>query len=204
MPDAIDLFEAIHTQRAIRSFRPDPIPDHLITRLLEAAVKAPNGGNVQDWRFIVIRDPGTRRKIGEMYRTGPRSKIGPNWPAQRRRIYTAAQELEDHIEEVPVLILVCTPPYPGEPNPGAMIFPAVQNILLAARGLGLGSVLTVRQSRHEQGLKQLLDIPEDMQTAALLPIGYPAEGARYGPTSRKPVEEVAFDERWGDSWRPQA
>ena len=202
MSEGMDLFEAIHTQRAIRSFRPDPVPDHLITTLLEAAVKAPNGGNVQDWRFIVIRDRETKRKIGELYRTGPRSKIDPSWPAQRRRIYTGAQQLEDHIEEVPAFILVCTRPYPGEPNAGAMIFPAVQNILLAARGLGLGCVLTVRQSRHEQELKQLLDIPEDMDTAALLPIGYPGEGARYGPTSRKPLEEVAFDERWGNSWRP--
>ncbi len=200
MPEGMDLFEAIHTQRAIRSFKPDLVPDHLITTLLEAAVKAPNGGNVQDWRFIVIRDQETKRKIGQLYRTGTRSKIDPNWPAQRRRIYTSAQELEDHLEEVPALILVCIPPYPGEPNPGAMIFPAVQNILLAARGLGLGSVLTVRQSRHEQELKELLDIPEGMQTAALLPIGYPAEGARYGPTSRKPVAEVAFRETWGDSW----
>ena len=203
MPEGMDLFEAIHTQRAIRSFRPDPVPDHLITTLLEAAIKAPNGGNVQDWRFIVIRDPDTKRKIGELYRTGIRSKIDPSWPAQRRRIYTGAQQLEDHIEDVPAFILVCTKPYPGEPNPGAMIFPAVQNILLAARGLGLGSVLTVRQSRHEQELKKLLDIPEDMDTAALLPIGFPGEGASYGPTSRKPLEEVAFDERWGNSWRPQ-
>ena len=91
MPDEIDLFEAIHTQRAIRFFRPDPVPDHLITKLLEAAVKAPNGGNVQDWRFIVIRDLETRRKIGDLYRSGTRSKIDPNWPARRRRIYTAAQ-----------------------------------------------------------------------------------------------------------------
>ena len=105
MPETIDLFEAIDTQRGIRYFKPDPVPDELITRLLEAAIKEPSGGAKQGWSFIVIRDQETRRKIGDLYRTGSRFEIRTDMTAQARRVYVAAQHLEDHIEDVPVLIL---------------------------------------------------------------------------------------------------
>ncbi len=201
MPDKIDLFEAIDTQRGIRHFRPDPVPDELITRLLQAAIKAPSGGVRQGWGFIVIRDQETRRKIGDLYRTGARFDIRPDMTDQERRVYGAAQHLEDHMDDVPVLILACIHADPGTSGWGSSIYPAVQNILLAARGLGLGGVLTTRQTRFEEELKRLLGIPEDVATAALLPIGFPAEGSRYGPTRRRPLEEVAFIDRWGESWQ---
>ena len=201
MPERIDLFEAIDTQRGIRYIRPDPVPDELITRLLQAAIKAPSGGVRQGWSFIVIRDQETRRKIGDLYRTGTRFVITPDMTAQQRRVYVAAQYLEDHMEDVPVFILACIQADPGTTVSGSSIYPAVQNILLAARGLGLGSVLTTRQTRFEEEFKQLLSIPEDVVTAALLPIGYPAEGAHYGPTRRRPLEEVAYDDRWGKGWQ---
>ena len=105
------------------------------------------------------------------------------------------------MEDVPVFILVCIQTDPGSTMSGASIYPAVQNILLAARGLGLGSVLTTRQTRFEKEIKQLLGIPDDVATAALLPIGFPADGSRYGPTRRKPLGDVAFSERWGVSWK---
>ncbi len=201
MPDRIDLFEAIDTQRGIRYLKPDPVPDELITRLLQAAIKAPSGGVRQGWSFIVIRDQETRSKIGDLYRTGTRFVITPDMTAQQRRVYGAAQYLEDHMEDVPVFILACIQAGPGTTTSGSSIYPAVQNILLAARGLGLGSVLTTRQTRFEEEIKQLLGIPEGVVTMAMLPIGFPAEGARYGPTRRRPVEEVAFNERWGKSWQ---
>ena len=201
MPERIDLFDAIDTQRGIRYFRPDPVPDELITRLLQAAIKAPSGGIRQGWSFIVIRDQETRRKIGALYRTGTRFEIRPDMTSQERRVYEAAQYLEDHIEDVPVLILACIQTNANSNFPGASIYPAVQNILLAARGLGLGSCLTTRQMRFEEEIKQLLDIPEDVSTAALLPIGFPAEGVGYGPTRRKALEEVAFEDGWGNSWQ---
>ena len=201
MTASIDLFEAIDTQRGIRRFKPDPVPDELITRLLQAAIKAPSGGVRQGWSFIVIRDPETKRKIGELYRTGDRFAITPDLTGQVRRVYGAAQYLEDHIEDVPVFILACIQANENSSFPGASIYPAVQNILLAARGLGLGSCLTTRQMRFEDEIKQLLNIPEDVATAALLPIGFPAEGVRYGPTRRKALEEVAFDESWGENWQ---
>ena len=200
MTEKIDLFEAIDTQRGIRYFKPDPVPDELITRLLEAAIKAPSGGAKQGWSFIVIRDPETRRKIGDLYRAGSRFAVSSEMTSQARRVYGAAQHLEDHIQDVPVLILACIQADPGTTPSAASIFPAVQNILLAARGLGLGSVLTTRQTRFENEIKELLGIPEDVATMALLPIGFPADGSRYGPTRRKPLAEVAFNDRWGESW----
>ena len=84
---------------------------------------------------------------------------------------------------------------------GASIYPAVQNILLAARGLGLGSALTTLHKGFEDEIKELLGIPDNVETAALMPIGYIAEGTRYGPTKRRSVEDVTFRDRWGDQWQ---
>ena len=201
MTESIDLFEAIDSQRAIRRFKPDPVPDELITRLLQAAIKAPSGGARQGWSFIVIRDQETKDTIGELYRAGDGVSITPDLTGQVRRVYGSAQYLEDHLEDVPVFILVCIEANANSSFSGASIYPAVQNILLAARGMGLGSCLTTRQMRFEEEIKQLLNIPEDVATAALLPIGFPAEGVGYGPTRRKALEEVAFDGGWGKSWQ---
>ena len=197
MPDEIGLFEAIDTQRGLRRFKPDPVPDEMISRILQAAIKAPSGGVQQGWSFIVVRDPETRRKIGDLYRTGSRFDIREDMTGQQRRVYRLAQGLEDHLDDVPVLIVACLR---GGLGSGASIYPAVQNILLAARGLGLASVLTTRQSRFEADIKEILGIPDEVSTAALLPIGFPAEGTRYGPTRRRPLDEVAFDGRWGNGW----
>ena len=193
----LGLFEAIDTQRGLRRFKPDPVPDEMISRILQSAIKAPSGGVQQGWSFIVVRDPETRRKIGDLYRTGSRFDIREDMTGQQRRVYRLAQDLEDHLDDVPVLIVACLR---GGLGSGASIYPAVQNILLAARGLGLASVLTTRQSRFEADIKEILGIPDEVSTAALLPIGFPAEGTRYGPTRRRPLDEVAFDGRWGNGW----
>jgi nitroreductase len=203
MPEEIGLFEAMYSQRAIREFKPDPVPDELVRRLIEAATKAPSGSNRQDWRFLVIRDYETKRKIGEYYNQARSSRYGAGAPASnvpaRRR--AASDYMAEHLHDVPVLILACIQHNGGPTNMsrGGSIYPAVQNILLAARGLGLGSVITSLHKRYENEIKELLGIPEDVETAALLPIGFPAEGARYGPTRRAPVEEVTFYDRWGNA-----
>ena len=203
MPEEIGLFEAMYSQRAIREFKPDPVPDELVRRLIEAATKAPSGSNRQDWRFLVIRDYETKRKIGEYYNQARSSRYGAgappsNVPARRR---AASDYMAEHLQDVPVLILACIQHNGGPTNMsrGGSIYPAVQNILLAARGLGLGSVITSLHKRYENEIKELLGIPEDVETAALLPIGFPAEGSRYGPTRRAPVEEVTFYDRWGNA-----
>ena len=201
MSDEIGLFEAMHTQRAIRYFKTDPVPDELITRILEAGIKAPTGGARQMWRFIVIKDPETRMKLADIYRKGPGSLTTGEMSPQQRRVQRGAQHIRAHLQEAPVFILACIQRYsaPVGIGIGASIYPAVQNMLLAARGLGLASLMTTNHKQHDDEVKQLLGIPDDVETAALLPIAYPAEGANYGPTRRKPLEEVVFGERWGSA-----
>ena len=203
MAEEIGLFEAIYTQRALRYIKPDPIPDELVKRVLDAGIRAPSGGNSQRWHFLVIEAPGTKSWIGERYKNVDRPLlVGPASRSEARASASAAY-LGEHIHEVPVLILACVQ-HDGSPSDigrGASIYPAVQNMLLAARGLGLASVLTTRPRRGcEKESKELLGIPDNVDTAALLPLGYPGEGVHYGPTTRRPVEEVTHYERWGQPW----
>ena len=206
----IGLFEAMYTQRAIRRLKPDPVPDELIDRLIEAATKAPSGGDRQPWAFLVIRDLNSRKKIGEWYLDAWNKTYGAipvadraKLPGRMSTVYSAAEHLALHMGEAPVLILVCAksilPPgaaYAASSHYGS-IFPAVQNLLLAARGLGLGATLTTLHKMHDAELKTLLGIPEKVETVALIPIGHP-EG-KYGPTKRRPVDEVTHRERWDAS-----
>ena len=202
MAQEIGLFEAIYRQRAIRQFKPDPVPDELVHKLIEAGTKAPSGGNRQPWKFLVIRDPELKRRIGEYYRRAYEAAYGggdTTGGTARPAIRRPATGLSETMHQVPLLILACiehdgSAPATGQ---GGSIFPAVQNILLAAQGLGLGSVLTSLHRRYETEIKELLGIPDNVETVALLPIGYPAAGSRYGPTTRQPVSEVAYLDRWG-------
>ena len=155
----------------------------------------------------MIKDPVTKKWIGERYGLTPVPDHSPpaNGAATRSKARNdaAALHLSQHLHEVPVLILVCVQHdgTPGDISRGANIYPAVQNMLLAARGLGLASVLTTRPRRgFEKEIKALLGIPDNVDTAALLPLGYPADGQHYGPTRRRPVEEVTYNERWGQAW----
>ena len=196
------LFEAIHTQRAIRNFAPDPVPDEAIDTILKAAIRAPNGGNTQRWSFLVIRDRETKRRFGEWYVDawgGLVSEMDLNNPSAQP--YRPSM-LTQGMEEIPVLILACleltTRGYTASPiTAGSSIYPAVQNIMLAARALGLGTVLTTLHTQHEQEVKEMLGIPEAVSTAALIPLGYPATGERFGGSRRRPVDEVTFHDRWG-------
>ena len=204
MPEEIGLFEAIETQRAIRRFKPDAVPDEDIDRLIYAATKAPSGANRQPWKFIVIRDSVLKRSIADLYLRSWTASYGERAappPVIQPTVRASAAHLAEHIHEVPILILACIE-HDGSPSAmgrGSSIYPAVQNILLAARGLGLGSVITTLHKRYEDEIKELLHIPHNVETAALLPVGYPAEGVSYGPTRRAPVEEVIYLDRWGES-----
>lgn len=202
MPEEIGLFEAMYSQRAVREFKPDPVPDEVIHKLIEAATKAPSGSNRQGWKFLVIRDVELKRKIGEYYNRARESRYGggaapaSNIPPRRQ---AASNYMAEHMHEVPVLILACIE-HDGGPSTmsrGGSIYPAVQNLLLAARGLGLGSVITSLHKQYEDEVKALLGIPDNVETAALLPIGYPARRSPYGPTTRAPVEEVTYYDKWG-------
>ena len=207
MADELGLFEAMHTQRALRYIKPDPIPDELVRKVLDAGIRAPSGGTQQKWRFIVIKDPETKRWIQPHYAgTGRPAHAATTTERDTQtmaRNDAAANYLGEHLHEVPVLILCCIE-HDGRPvdvTRGASIYPAVQNMLLAARGLGLASVMTTRPHRgFEAEIKERLGIPDNVDTAALIPLGWPQDGKKYGPTNRRPVEEVTFSERWGDGW----
>jgi nitroreductase len=201
----MDVFEAIYTLRAIRRFRPDPVPDELIWRVLEAATMAPSGGNRQPWRFIVVRDPQVKARLGEFYLEGWNRIYGPlredalSNPAMAR-IYRSAEHLAHHLAEVPVLIVAClqTSPWPASTSPpGSYIYPAVQNLMLAARALGLGTVLTTLYRVREEETRALLGIPEGWETMALIPLGWPR--TPFGPLRRLPVEQVTYWDRWGET-----
>ncbi len=206
MTEDLSAFETIRTQRAIRRFSNKPVPQEAITRIVEAATRAPSPGNRQSWHFLVIRDQEVKRRIGEYYwratveMRGTAAGVQPASSATHQ----AADELAQHIGEVPVLILVCVdarPPGPasrGTLTQGAAIYPAIQNLMLAARSLGLGTCLTTRYRYYEEEVKALLGIPANVETAALIPVGYPGEGKHFGGGRRMPVAEVTFYDRWGN------
>ena len=194
----MDVFEAMHSQRAMRRLKTDPVPDELIWKVLDAAIRAPSGSNQQPWNFIVIRDPDTRKRIGELYlevwssfRSQQTQQAEPD--PKTTRIYSSADHLAHHMGEVPALILVTS--ISSSALGGASIFPAVQNLMLAARALGLGTVLTTMHRGREAQVKELLGIPEEVETAALIPLGWPK--GRFGPTDRRPVDQVAYWDKWG-------
>jgi len=197
----MELFEAMRTQRALRRLKPDPVPEALIWKVLEAATGAPNGGNLQPWGFVVIRDPAIKRRMHEFYLDGMKHVTRPSASSGASTsdplMGASARYLAEHLAEAPVLILatVRLADIASTTPPGACIYPAVQNLMLAARSLGLGCVLTTLHRYREKDVVELLGIPPGIETMALIPLGWPVD--RHGPTSRKPPEEIAFWDRWG-------
>ena len=201
--EQMGLFEAMFSQRQITRFKPDPVPREAIEKIIEAAIKAPSGGNTQPWHFVAITDPGLISRIGEIYKElwlgARRSQAEPG----ETTVYWAARYLANHMPEVPAMILICADHSanytPGQPiergRHASSIWLAVQNLFLAARALGLGTRLTTTHIRREQEIKDMLVIPDYVETVALTPIGYPR--GRFGPTDRKPAAEVSSYNRWG-------
>jgi nitroreductase len=204
----MDFFDVVTTQRAIRRLKPDPIPDALLRQILDAAICAPSGGNRQGWSFLVIRDPARRARLGELYREawGELMKV-PYYagaaaaPADSPagKMLASARHLSEHLAEAPVLILACIATDGVKPTlaSGASIYPAVQNIMLAARALGIGSCITTIHKFRDAQVKELLGVPADVETAALIPLGYPLR--KFGRPPRRPLGEVAFADRWGQA-----
>ncbi len=200
----MDLFEAINTQRAMRRLKPDPVPDELVWKVLEAAIRAPSGGNRQPWNFIVVRDPETKKKVAEYYLDSWNKSYGLIKQAAMAspataRTFASAEHLANHLAEVPVLIIATVNLAGVAPvsPPGASIYPAVQNLMLAARALGLGTALTTLHRAYEAEVKQLLGIPDGVETMALIPLGWPR--GTFGPGGRLPVEKVTYWDKWGQT-----
>ncbi len=199
MADEMGLFEAIHTTRNIRAFKPDPVPDALLRRVLEAGVQAPNSRNSQDWRFIVVRSLEGKKRLSELA-----VQANDRMAEELGRPGHGDPDAFRALATVPVIIVVCYlgAAGPGPHNPGVfgLTFPAVQNILLAARGAGLGGNFITRYRWMEPEVKELLGLPEGADTATLVSLGYPegSRGSRHGPKSRLPLEAVAYEEHWGN------
>ena len=188
------LGEAIYSLRAIRRLRPDPIPDADLQTVLEAAIQAPNGGNLQLWHFIVVTDDEIRGKFAPLYREA--------WWAKRRdegydedslpERYAPARRLADEFGDAPVVILFCAV---GRGAAAAnAIIPAVQNLLLAGRALGVGGTITTLHPSVDDRVHELFGIPDSAQVVYAIPLGYPR--GRFGPVSRRPLDEVTSWNRW--------
>jgi nitroreductase len=200
-----NLFETMATTRSMRRLKPDPVPDELIRKILKAGVSAPSGGNMQRWRFLVIKDPQVKQTIGNYYQrawnevVAPRYRAGEPAPGTSRerfvRMLDAAQYLADHIHEAPVWIIPCLEGASPSRTSGSSIYPAVQNMLLAARALGLGTTLTTLYLNFEKEVEAALGLPPEIHSYAILPIGYPM--GRFGPVRRVPLTDVVYEDRWG-------
>ena len=224
----IGIFEAIHTARSLRRLKLDPVPEALITRILDAAIRAPSAGNAQNWAFVVVREPvgapRARRHLskGLAHRGRDVRRQRPAAAPHRTavpRMMTSGTYLWAHMGDAPVILVPCQrrpvvppaealPPELRDRHPaelsyverirGASLYPAVQNILLACRALGLGTTITTNHIRIEGEVKAVLGLPDDVDTFAMMPIGWPIDP--FGPLTRRPVAEVVHADRWGQPW----
>lgn len=207
-----DFFHILYTCRSMRRLKPDPVPDALIYRVLDAGIRAPSGGGVQAWRFVVVTDPAIKSQIAAIYQRGwhiaeKRYAEAGLSTAEDKNIRAAAY-LAEHLAETPVLVFACLRARkihaerlaaPEASNflriIGGSIYPAVQNILLACRALGLGATLTTITTQYEDEVKAILGLPAHITTYAMIPIGYPQ--GRFGPVTRTPVEQITWHNQYG-------
>jgi nitroreductase len=212
--------EGIMTLRAIRRYTDDPVTDEEITTCLKAAVQAPSGGNIQPWQFLVIRDSELKHAVGDIYLRAwkryrpavqkvmppPRDEEGAR---RLERIIASSQHLADHFGEAPALVAFLMPNISmtlsdeqgpmDTGTPFASVFPAVQNFMLAARGLGIGTTLTSVFRIYQDELRGLCSIPENYEVVAIVPMGRPA--GRFGVAPRRPAEAVTHWDRFGNKRR---
>lgn len=193
------LGEAMFTQRSIRRLRPDPIAMEDLRLMLEAAAKAPSGGNTQPARFLILTDREVIRAFGALYREAwwaKRRDEGRAWtsreeiPPEERTSRSAAQ-LADELQDAPCVVLALS----VAKRQASSVLPAVQNLMLAARALGIGSVPTTLHPQVMQRVYTLLGIPAEAELHLCIPLGYPR--GRFGPTRRWPTAETTFLNRWG-------
>jgi nitroreductase len=209
--DTVGLLEGLTSTRAIRRYRDEPVPPEALRAILFAATRAPSGSNRQPFRMIVLTDgpnaAEAKRLIAASARriwTGKReadrydSGSGAVVDSPKARTARAMDEYVEHFERVPVLILPCLVRYrAATPFEGGSVYPACQNLLLAARALGYGGVITGFHFSAEAELRELLAIPENVFVAATITLGKPRGG--HGPVRRRPMAELVYDDTWGAS-----
>jgi nitroreductase len=208
------LEEAMLTQRAIRRLLPDPVDDAIVVKCIELALRAPTGSNGQNWEFVVVKDRDVKETLAVQYRRawtlyGGAGKVATRNNEQMRRVLAAVEWQVDHFAEVPVMVVACLrgwrvpfapmPPMADSSYYGS-IYPSVQNLLLAARAMGLGAALVTLPLWSTTVVRRALHLPMSVQPACVVPMGWPR--GRYGPTTRKPVGEVVHLDRYGEQpWR---
>ncbi len=204
----MDVYEALYTTRAMRRVKTDPIPDAVQARILDAAIRAPSGGNSQNWRFMLVDDKSVIGELAPLYRrcmnamfetvygeTLERANADPDAPDSVAflKMYRSARYMGDRFEDYPLLLLAFTR---GDTS-GGSIFPAVWSAMLAARAEGVGSALTSLIAGERDAMYRILGVPADKgwNFACLVPMGYPT--GRWGVAPRRPVHEVSYRNRWG-------
>lgn len=214
--DGLDmpLQEAMETQRAVRRVLPDPVDDAIVLRCIELALKAPTGSNGQNWEFVVVKDPERKAQLAKRYRQswrlyGAAGERLRGDDESMAKILRAVQWQVDHFEEIPVLVVAClrgskVPYTPGpaiqESSYYGSIYPSVQNLLLAARSMGLGASLITLPLWSVTSARRILGLPLSVQPCCVVPLGWPR--GRYGPTTRKRVGDVVHLDEYGNQpWR---
>jgi nitroreductase len=202
MPSEISLIDGINSLRSVRKFKPDPVPEDKLKVVLESATKAASGSNTQPWEFVTVRDPKVKARLKEpMLRTWLDRLAGsPGMSPRMRDVYDEATEMLRNTEKIPAIVYCCVDLNrvgKSEEVRYASIYPAVQNLMLAAHSLGLATCLTVHGStptRGEPEVKKILGIPDHVKVACLVYLGYPA--VRLGRPKRKPIEKFVHYDRW--------
>jgi nitroreductase len=208
VPLSSDVFDVMHTMRAMRRLKPDPVPDELIFKILAAGQAAASGGNSQQWKFLVLKDAAKKKAVQVYYKklfdevVGPRYASSPTPPGVNpesfKRQHSAVEYLTDHYHEAPVWIVACLAGDNPNRTAGSSIYPAVQNMLLAARALGLGSTLTTRHTGYGKECDDAMGIPAGYKSYAILPIGWPM--GNFGLLGRGPLSEVTYLDNWGQAY----
>ncbi len=209
MTDEMSIFEVIYNCRAMRRIKPDPVPEELLIKLIDAANQAASGSNMQNARYIVVRDRAQKGKLAELnrrvfeaYVSGGRAGALPHQDAEKRaRLLSAVEWQAEHFAEIPALVIAClqvTLPVPQSFSAGAgsggSIWPGVQNLLLAARALELAATPTTFAIADRKAASEVLSLPEDILPFCVIPVGYPM--GKFGPVTRKPVAEIMRWDRW--------
>lgn len=201
------LNEAMETQRAIRRLKPDPVDDRLVLRLIELALRAPTGSNAQNWEFVIVKDPELKKRLARVNQLawqyyGRAARWITRHDPKRQRIVNAVQWQADHFEEIPVIVVACLKGryvpflHVSATSYFGSIYPAVQNLLLAARAVNLGATLTTIPLWNLLSVRKIIGLPRNITPCAVIPLGWPM--GRYGPTTRKSVNEVVSFDRYGN------
>jgi nitroreductase len=204
------IFEVMFSARAMRRLKPEPVPREVLIRLIEAAIQAPTPSNTQTWRWIIVCDAEQKRRLAELNRTAVTAYMqrgsalitadDPAEAARAARARAALQWQADHLQDVPAIIIACADADPSmtpaarRASGAVAIWPAIQNLLLAARALGLGATPTTLALMDRDASRAVLDLPDEIEAHCLIPVGYPT--GRFGPVRRPPVAQVTRFDRW--------